>query len=349
MFPAIPSRPRSTWWRIILNDSLDNTFRYNEQIRSAYVSLRREEKRLSVQAGLRLENTFGKGQSTGSPDSSFQLSYTNLFPSVHALWSLDSNKRHQVGFSYARRIDRPDYSQLNPTRFFFDRNTYFSGNPALQPQFSDNAEISYTYLDRYTLTGAYSLTHGSINQVFMADGADFYYYAINMRRQVTAGLRADISTPLNAAWTLNTHVEWMYQQYQSPLPDSTTLDKTLPCLLISGSTRYTFKGGWSAEISGLYRSSELLAQSVLRPTGRLNLALRKKIWKNKATLTLAGDDILRTGVWARYIYLPGALVHFFGMIDRRQVVLTFTYSFGKKTGETEAHASGAESEKARLQ
>jgi iron complex outermembrane receptor protein len=333
---------------LVPNDSLDGTFRYDEQIRSAYVSLRREERRVSFQAGLRLENTLGKGLSTGNPDSGFRLDYTNLFPSVHALWSLDSAKRQQVGFSYSRRIDRPGYSELNPTRFFFDQNTYFSGNPALQPEFSNNIELSYTYLNRYTLTGSYSITHGSINQVFIADGANFYYYSINMDRKAIAGLSADISTPLTPAWTLNTHVEWMYEQYRSLLPGNIPLHKTLPYVLLSGSTRYAFKNGWSAEVSGLYRSDVLIAQSVLRPTGRLNLALKKKIWKDKGTLVLAASDVLRTGIVARYIYLPGARVHFSNVFDRRQVSLTFTYAFGKKVEQMQAHASGAAAEKARL-
>ena len=330
------------------NDTLDNTFRYAERIRAAYLTLRREGKRFSLQAGLRLENTNGQGQSAGGLDSSFRLRYTNLFPSVHALWSIDSTKRHQLGFSYARRIDRPDYSELNPTRFFFDQNTYFSGNPALQPQFSNNLELSYTYLDRYTLTASYSATQGSINMVFIADGADFYYYSINMDREVITGLSADASTPLTASWSLNTHAEWMYRSYRTNLPGGLFLDKTLPCLLLSGSTRYTFKRGWSAEVSGSYRSESLLAQSVFRPTGRLNGAIRKRLWKNKATLTLSGSDVLRTGISARFIYLQGALVHFSNVFDRRQVALTFNYTFGKKVAPIQEHASGAESERARL-
>jgi iron complex outermembrane receptor protein len=330
------------------NDSLNNTFRYDEQIRSAYISLRREQKRVALQAGLRMENTLGKGLSTGDLDSSFRLSYTNLFPSLHALWSPDSNKRHQIGFTYSRRIDRPDYGDLNPSRFFRDQYTYFSGNPALQPEFSQNAELSYTYLNRFTLTGAYSSVRGSINQVFIADGADFYYYSINMDRQVTAGLRADVSTPLTAHWSLNTHAEWMYKQYKTELPTGEFLNKTQPSFLLSGSTRYSFTGGWSAEVSGLYRTNTLLAQSILRPTGRLNLALRKKIMKNKVTLTINGNDVLRTAVIARYIYLPNALVYFDNRFDRRQVAFTFAYTFGRSVDKIAEHTGGAASEKARL-
>jgi iron complex outermembrane recepter protein len=333
---------------LVPDDSLDDAFTYDERILSAYVSLRHEGGRLSLQGGLRLENTDGKGVSTGSLDSSFHLRYTNLFPSVHALWSVDTDKRNQIGFSYSRRIDRPDYSELNPTRFFFDPNTYFSGNPALQPQFSNNFEGSYTYLDRYTLTASYSLNHGSIAAVYFADGPEFYYYSVNFREETTTGLSLDVSTPISSHWTWNTEVEWMYKHYQSVLPGNVSYDKTLPNLTLSGSTRYAFNRGWSAEISGFYRSATLYGETVWRPTGRLNGAIRKKFWKNKASLTLAGNDVLRTGITGRFIYLNGVLAHITNSGDRRQVLLTFAYSFGKKLENVESHTSGAASEKARL-
>jgi hypothetical protein len=86
----------------------------------------------------------------------------------------------------------------------------------------------------------------------------------------------------------------------------------------------------------------------MEPTGRLNLSLRKKLWKSKGSLTLSGYDVLHTAIASRYIYLPEALVHFTNMFDRRQIALTFTYSLGKKVEKMDAHTTGVEAEKGRL-
>jgi len=328
-------------------DSLNNSFHYTEQINAAYVSAHRTFGRFEVQAGLRLENTNGSGKSEGSLDSSFSLNYTNLFPSAHALWTSDSMRRHQVGFAYARRIDRPGYNDLNPMRFFWDPQTYMGGNPALQPEFSNHFELSYTYLNRYTLTASYIRTLGSIDQVFIAQPPEFFYYDINMDRYDNWGLNGDASVGVGH-WSLNAHAEFRYERYVSALPDSAILDKTLPYFTISGSTKYVFAGGWSAEVSGWYRTDHLFAQSVMRPTGRLNLALRKKLFGSRGTLTLAGYDVLRTNIVARYIYLPNALVHFSNAFDRRQVAVTFAYTFGKTAIKIAEHTTGVESERSRL-
>ena len=201
-----------------------------------------------------MEHTYGNGQSMGSLDSSFRLDYTNLFPSLHALWAPGKDGRHEVTFSYGRRIERPGYGDLNPSRFFFDRNTFFSGNPALQPDFSQNLELAYTYLSRFTLGASYSSDRGTINQFFVAQGADFYYHDINMDRVLTAGFTGDATTSLTGRWSVNAHLEWMYKHYHTRLPDSTMLDRTLPYIQFSGSTKYALGHGWSAEAGGFYRS-----------------------------------------------------------------------------------------------
>jgi outer membrane receptor protein involved in Fe transport len=330
------------------DDSLSNTFHYEEQIRAAYVTLREEGKRLEIQGGLRLENTWGRGHSSGNLDSGFHLGYTNLFPSVHAQWNVTDDKRHQVNFSYSRRIERPGYNDLNPSRFYFDRTTYFSGNPSLQPSFSQNLELSYTYKERFTLTAAYSAEEDPLHQVYIAQGSEFFYYMINMDHQYEWGLRSDISTPLTAHWTVNAHAEWMVERYRTALPDSMSLDKSKPYVLVSGSTRYAFGKGWTVEAGGFYKNNVLYAQSILRPTGRLNLTIRKKIAGDRGTVTLAGNDVLRTWIINRDIYLPNATVHFHNVFDRRNVSLTFTYTLGKKGIKTTEHTSGAEAEKSRL-
>jgi outer membrane receptor protein involved in Fe transport len=318
--------------------ALNNTFRYDEQIRSAYLTLRHETKRFAVQAGLRLENTWGQGDST--------ISYTNLFPSAHALWKV--NDDGQLTLAYGRRIERPDYGDLNPSRFYFDRNTYFSGNTALQPAFEQSLEAAYTYRGRYTLTAEYASNRGTIHQVFIAEGNTFYYYAINMDRSVFTRISLDAATPLTAHWSTNLHVDAGIQHYRSVLPGNALLDKSLPYISASGNTRYTWGHGWSAEASGHYQSSLLVAQFVLQPMGNLNLALRRKFWSDRASVTVQGIDLLHTWINARTIYLSNALAHFHNDFHHRAVSLTFTCALGKSGIKTTEHRTGVEGEKTRL-
>jgi hypothetical protein len=140
----------------------------------------------------------------------------------------------------------------------------------------------------------------------------------------------------------------MYKHYHTRLPDTTVLDRTLPYLQFSGATKYTLGRGWSAEAGGFYRSEALIAQQVFRPVGRLNLGLHKKVLKDKGSLTLYGNDVLHTWVPTKYVYMPGVVAHFRNTFDRREISLTFTYTFGKKVEKAPEHTTGAQSERSRL-
>ncbi|MFB0906939.1 MAG: TonB-dependent receptor, partial [Spirosomataceae bacterium] len=72
-----------------------------------------------------------------------ERNYLSLFPTFFLNQNISED--HSVRYSYSRRIDRPNYSQLNPFLFFLDPFTFEEGNPFLQPQFTDNLELTYTY------------------------------------------------------------------------------------------------------------------------------------------------------------------------------------------------------------
>jgi iron complex outermembrane receptor protein len=67
--------------------------------------------------------------------------------------------------SYGRRIDRPNYQDLNPFYNFLDKYTYQVGNPYLNPQFSHNFEINHTFRSMLTTSMNYSTTKDIIQEV----------------------------------------------------------------------------------------------------------------------------------------------------------------------------------------
>ncbi|MGO8055885.1 TonB-dependent receptor domain-containing protein, partial [Rhizobium leguminosarum] len=86
-------------------------FVYNENINAAYATLNKKWKKWSIQAGLRLENTVAEGHQVTN-DSTFNRNYTSLFPT--SFINYDVNKSNSFTLSYGRRINRPNYQDLNP-------------------------------------------------------------------------------------------------------------------------------------------------------------------------------------------------------------------------------------------
>src|SRR5690606_28153084 len=128
-----------------------NHFIYNENINAAYLNTNKEWEQFGVQVGLRLENTNIKlEQRAVNQPSTNTYSYTQLFPSFAVQYHM--TPIHDVGVTLSRRIERPNYQQLNPFRHYIDATTYKEGYPYLNPASFYSVELSHTFKQRFLTT-----------------------------------------------------------------------------------------------------------------------------------------------------------------------------------------------------
>ncbi len=183
-----------------------NHFIYDEKIDAGYINFNRDFKNYSVQAGLRAEYT----SSMANGDSSNVVSniprhYLDFFPSLFINHTI--NDKNDINFSYSRRIDRPQYDNLNPFVFHIDPYTYQKGNPYLKPQYTDNFELNYTYNKSITLTLGYSRTTNVITEVPGTDPATKVSFITQANLQVQNAYNANLYAPYTIA-------EMVGRQYQ---------------------------------------------------------------------------------------------------------------------------------------
>ncbi len=88
---------------VVPNLGASNHFIYDEQLAMAYVTAEKAIKRTSVKLGLRLEQTFSKGNSVTSAQK-FSRQYTGLFPSVFLIRRLGEKGNDAVYISYVKRL-----------------------------------------------------------------------------------------------------------------------------------------------------------------------------------------------------------------------------------------------------
>ena len=121
-------------------DSLNNNFLYDENINAAYAIIGNKIKRFSYQFGLRAEQTDIK-TTLAQTNESNPRNYANLFPSAHFTYKLANENSLQI--SYSRRVRRPRYNDLSPFVTFSDNRNFFSGNPDLNPEFTDAYDLGH--------------------------------------------------------------------------------------------------------------------------------------------------------------------------------------------------------------
>jgi hypothetical protein len=329
---------------------LNNRFRYREFIHAAYINLNRNFKRLAVQAGLRLENTQGNAlqyDMVAKPDTSFSLHYTNLFPTAYLLYKLDSSGKHTLAFSTGKRIERPGYSDLNPSAFYFDRNTSNTGNSLLQPAFSTNLELSYTHNRNFTAGINYTNTRRLITRGFKQVGDAFITMPINVDHYTTFGTSISWSFHATRWWTVNINQEFINRHYRGAIFDEgLNADENLTTFYLKTYHQLNFHNGWSGDVTTTYRSKLLLWQSSNRPVVQFHAGLQKKLNK-KATLTLSGTDIFHTGITRRDTKIRYAQVYYYMFYDTQKVMATFSYRFGKAFSRRE-RKTGIENEAGRV-
>ena len=338
----------------VVDTSKTNHFLYRENVNAAYATMTKQYKKLTAQVGVRLENTnysghqLGNGISVVNRDSSFSRSYVNLFPT--AFFTYDLNEKNQLTLNYGRRIDRPAYQDLNPFLFFLDQYTYQAGNPYLQPQYTQNVELSHTYGHFLTTTLNYSYTKNFFSETFEQSGQATIVRNGNIGSRQNAGI--SISAQLHVAkwWMAILYSDLNYNKFSGMLyGEPINVDATT--LLLNVNNQLSFANGWGGEISGFYRTKGVEGQVIIDPLGQASAAVSKKILRNKASIKASIRDIFLTNMPHGYINFQQTDATFYNHRDSRVVALTFTWNFGKPLkgmSGANAHRNGAGDEENRV-
>ncbi|TDH20669.1 TonB-dependent receptor [Segetibacter sp. 3557_3] len=314
------------------DNSRSNHFLYKENINAAYINYSRQYKKLGVQTGLRMENTISEGKQFGNPtqkDTTFKKNYTQLFPTAYFSYALNAN--NQFGLSYGRRVERPNYQDMNPFQYFLDQYTFRQGNPNLTPQFTHNVELTHIYRKALNTTLNYTYTTDILNDILKQNDQTKVTYQTkeNVAKRRTLGLAVSYNAPVTKWWTTSVFVNVNNNHYQG-LVNNLPLDVSLTSLMANSSQQFRFAKTWTAEVTGFYRTrSQETGMFLIEPMGVVSFGFGKQLLKNKASLKLSVTDpfyIQRTTVIIDYGNIDAVV---YNRWDNRRVGLTFTYRFSK--------------------
>jgi iron complex outermembrane receptor protein len=335
-------------------DSLSSDhFNYKENINAAYINYSQSFKGgLALQAGLRVENTNGSGNSTGwqqitadySPyDSTWPRHYTDLFPSASLTWK-------QWTFSYSRRIDRPSYQDLNPFVFKIDDYTFAEGNTRLQPQYANNLSLTWSY--KYALSATLSYSHISDLFTTVPDTTDRSRTVttnVNLTSQDIIG--ANVSYFFQYKWYSGfLNVNGFYALYRADFGAGKIINLNVFNTTIASQHTMQLGRGWSANLTQYYTSRNIWAGTLqVRPIWSLDAGLQKTLFNGRAALKASVSDIFYTLPWTLTSNYSGQSLYSSGSNDTRQLKLNFTYRFGNnQVKAARHHLTGAEDESKRV-
>jgi outer membrane receptor protein involved in Fe transport len=325
-----------------------NQFLYNENINAVYANVNRKFKTTSIQVGLRAEQTNSKGNSI-TEQKIVNRHYLNLFPSVFINQELSKN--NEMGMSYSRRIDRPDYGSLNPFISYLDLYSYRFGNPFLKPQYTNAFELSYSFKKTLNVTLGYSHTKDVISDVLLTDTAKKTIFISNQNLATQDSYNLNMSYPLAITkwWSTTNNLNTFYNKFKTPNLLGVPFESGKLAFNFNSNQTIKLNSNTNFEMSGYYQSKQVYGTIMIAPQYSIDLGLSKNFLDKKLNLKFAANDVFNMQRAKITSAIPSQKYVVRETWESQVFRLTCTYRFGSnEIKAAREHSGSADAESKRV-
>jgi iron complex outermembrane recepter protein len=333
--------------------SRSNSFTYKENVNAAYANYNRQlNEKWSLQTGLRLEQTTSDGNLTRADglvqaDNRVKRSYIDLFPSAALTWNI--NQKHSLNLTYSRRIDRPTYQDLNPFENKLDELTFEKGNAFLRPQYTDNVEMTHTFMGFINTTVGYSYVKDFATQATDTAGNTTFVQQKNLAQQQIVSFNIGAPTPIKKWW--NGYVNfWFNKQFYEGFIGNNKVKEQIPSYGAYVEQSFNLGKEYSAEVSGWFNGPSVWGGTwKTNAQGAVDMGLQKQFLNKAATVKIAATDIFFTAPWRATSNFGGLYIRGGGYWESQTFRVTFSYRFGSaQIKSARERRAGSEAEAKRI-
>ena len=324
-------------------DRFTNEFLYDEDIYAVYGIYGNKTGKFSYQVGLRMEHS---EVSTELRDSNYvnPRSYTNLFPSGHLNYDLGKDNAVQV--SYSRRIQRPRFWYLNPFFTFSDNRNFFSGNPDLDPEFTDSYELSHIkYWNKTSITTSlyYRKTTGVIQRILQDGISDGELITIrapyNLSTRDAYGLEFTFNLQ-PAKWARFSGNANFFQSKTVGTFNGEDLSAEGFSWFARTTSQITIAKKLETQIRFNYRGARPTVQGRSNPVYSVDLGMSLDVLKNNGTVTLSARDLFNSRKRRSIVERPDFFQESEFQWRPRQITLSLNYRLNQKKKRGRRGGSG---------
>ncbi len=311
----------------VINENLTNDFEWDQKVLGIYGTLAYENKIWGIKAGLRIENTDLETLLANTNEGNSR-NFTNFFPSFHTSYTFSEKFSLQAG--YSKRIFRPRLWDLNP--FFNIRNNFNirTGNPELQPEFTNSYELTSIYkIGKASMSS--SLYHRYTTDV--VERISTFVDNINFTTPENIGTNSSIGFETNGKYN---PVKWLtftgdfnfnYFDRKGTF-DGQIFDFTGNQWSTRLGSKISLPTDIDLELNGNYRSGFETVQGEQSGFAFLDIGMRKKILKGKIVANLGIRDVFASRIQERFVNQPSFETYNFGQRGRF-ITFGLSYAFGK--------------------
>lgn len=327
--------------KYLFDSSLSNKLQYHQKIYALYSELSFPVGKLfDAKIGARYERTDINSFYSDVPQQSNTPGYNTFVPSVFFLKKLGDNQT--IKLSYSKRIDRPDFRDLNTFINTSDPKNITTGNPYLKPEIGNRYELAYSRelgtTGFFVITAFYRANNHDIQPFIVYYPSlkigDSTYTSVAVTTRQNIGLEKNMGISLfgsiNFTKKLNIRANiFIFYRHTINALDTGYNSKSLN-YRFNLNAAYQFSKSLAGEFFGNFNSARHEAQGSYPSFTTYSIALRKQIWKKKGSLAFTATNPFDEYVNQRtLVFGPGFSVTSLRKIPYRSFGLNFTWKFGK--------------------
>ncbi|HVX48828.1 MAG TPA: TonB-dependent receptor [Chitinophagaceae bacterium] len=327
--------------QFLQDEYLSNTLAYHQKVYAAYAEVNFPVSTwFDAKIGGRYERTSIDAFFSNAQSQVNAPGYNTFVPSIFFMKRLPANQT--IKFSYSKRINRPDYRDLNPFINTSDPSNMSQGNPYLQPEIGNRFELGYSKdmgsLGSFMVAAFYRTSNHDIQPYVVYYPAltvgDSTYTNVSLSTNQNIGIERNIGASLfgdlhfTSKLDVRTNVFMFYRKTINELQPG--LNAQSFNYHINMNISYQFAPTMAAEFFGNFHSARHDVQGRYPSFTSYSFAIRKQFWDKKGSLALTADNLFSEYLTQR-TELSGTnfMVNSVRNVPFRSIGLNFTWKFGK--------------------
>jgi len=320
---------------------LSNYLNYHQKVYAFYSELTFPVSDLfNAKIGGRYERTEINSFYSDAQHQQSEPGYNTFVPSVFLSRKLGDDAT--IKLSYSKRIERPDYGDLNPFINTSDPKNISAGNPYLLPEIGQRFELGYNRdfgkTGSFMVSLFYRINNHDIQPYivyypsYTVGDTTYTNTAVSMRQNIgiekNAGVNLFGDLHITSKFNIRSNL-FFFQRHTINVLDPGYNSNSFNYRLNLNAT-YQFSGTLAAEFFGNFNSARHEAQGKYPSFTSYSIAIRKQFWKKNVSLALTATNPFKEYIDQRTeVFGPNFTVNALRQIPFRSVGLNFTWKFGK--------------------
>jgi len=319
----------------------DVNYNYKENIGALYFIISKQFGKLDFELGARVEVS----DNYATTDVIIQdTTEWNIFPSLNLNYSITKN--WDANFSYAMKITRPTFQDLNPAIEYIDSLTYFQGNPTLVPEIRHALTFKLTYLKMASLGFSYTRKNNLLAWFIEQD-------LVNSTISKVTQKNINRSDVLSIDAMLPYRNNWVSCYLSTGLIYTISNDNTSGVSNLKQPMWYAYSGfdfnlphGFKLSTNIRYFTKGVENIFYFDPVFRTDASVRKSFLKDKLTASIMWNDIFYTDNMNTYTTINNRYIGYNYYFDRSVLSFSLTYRFSSQKSKYQSRSAiGTESQR----